>query len=60
MTLTERKNFLQKRISEEKILIHDAKAQVDESEKNLRGLYGALETILEIEKTAAEAGGNDA
>lgn len=54
MTLTERKNFLQMRISQEKCLIHDAKAQIDESEKNLRGLYGALETINEIEKAEQE------
>jgi len=56
MTLTERKQFLQMRISQEKCLIHDAKAQIEESEKNLRSLYGALETVAEIEK-AAEAKG---
>lgn len=51
MTLTERKAFLQQRIAQEKCAIHDAKMQIENSEKELRSLYGALETIVEIEKT---------
>lgn len=53
MTLNERKNYLQARISQEKCLVHDAKEQIERSESELRALYGALETILEIEKSVS-------